>query len=358
MNQCYRDPEQDIESLLGRTQQDKLKNGKTKLLTWPEQISKIFPVRHPLIFWIILPEVLFLGQYIIVKACGSSAHGMLAFAIYLGILGYLALLIPFCAKQLLGLMPALSTFIEADKLAVQDWFLSRLKRLYSFRSDAVAFAILGPFLTASLLYVTNFFRYEKPWFGNRISDLYALVAFLLFSLLGAHHIRFIISVIAIMKQISRLPIKVTIYQHPVNSVRAVGRVMFVVAMNGAVALALCYLGVFVSPAPLGWIIVFWMVAAGLLLLALFILPQYEIHKIMTDVKNTKMLAFSPHVEAATAKAIEEPTNENIERFEKMFLVQDRLTNCMHEWPFDGNAMFALLSAVIIPVIIAIIQLAF
>ena len=217
-------------------QQDELKNGKTELMTWPEQVSKIFPIHHPLIFWIILPEVLFLGQYIIVKACGSNAHGMLAFAIYLGILGYLALLIPFCAKQLAGLMPALSTFIEADKHAVQDWFLGRLKRLYSFRRDAITFIFLGPVLTASLLYVTDFFRYEQSWFGNRISDLYALAAFLLFSLLGAHHLRFIFSVIAIMKQISRLPIKVTIYQHPVTSVRAVGRVMFVVAINGRLLL--------------------------------------------------------------------------------------------------------------------------
>ncbi len=166
-----------------------------------------------------------------------------------------------------------------EKIANQNW----MKRLWLFwgmlgflfffiQFLVIAFFTIGVSLTATLLYMTNFFQAEEPWFGNKVSDYFAVIAFVIW----------------------------------------------------------CFV------------------------LAIFLLPQFKLHGLMVNVKRHKLKRFAQHLEVAMNRAMEEPSDENIERVDKLHMIH-RWLHEMSVWPFETKAFAALFTTIVVPIIIAILE---
>jgi hypothetical protein len=104
-------------------------------------------------------------------------------------------------------------------------------------------------------------------------------------------------------------------------------------------------------------ILVWLGAGTLAIFGFFLLPQIGIHRIMAYEKQQRLLSFSAHLEDAMERSLKDPTAENMQRLKDYFELQEHLKN-MHEWPFNVSTLWQLITALFIPVILAILEIFF
>jgi hypothetical protein len=78
---------------------------------------------------------------------------------------------------------------------------------------------------------------------------------------------------------------------------------------------------------------------------------------MVNEKTNRMSNFTHHLEGAIDRTLKDPSAENMQRLKELFEVQNHLKG-MNEWPFDLTSIWQLLTALIIPIILAAIEILF
>jgi hypothetical protein len=148
-------------------------------------------------------------------------------------------------------------------------------------------------------------------------------------------------------------IKISLYQHPITSIRAVGKLM------GKISLAtilIYFIGIsYHMFTRADNIMIFITIFFGFFVLFFFIFPQAKIHRIMMKVKHQKLRNFSIYLEEALEKVTEDPSRENLLKVKELFDIQHSLSQ-MGEWPFDTKLFFTILTGIAVPIIAALIQL--
>jgi hypothetical protein len=159
-------------------------------------------------------------------------------------------------------------------------------------------------------------------------------------------------------------LKVSIYQHPSASPKAAGGLLFGISCYAALTYIVGFVAVyfkFLKPGfgimkPVQYFpIVALLLIFGLFVIGYFIFPQIKIHELMSKYKHKRIREFSKHLDGALEKVMNEPSRTNLEHVKELFEVQKEL-NGMSEWSFDTKFLLTLISVIIIPVLIVIIQI--
>lgn len=98
----------------------------------------------------------------------------------------------------------------------------------------------------------------------------------------------------------------------------------------------------------------WSSITGVTILLGFVMPQMGIHRLMVKSKLEKMRIVSSHIEKAMNKALGEPTAENLAQLKDLYKIQKRV-NDMSEWPFNWKALWQLMTAVFVPLLLQFAQ---
>jgi hypothetical protein len=156
-------------------------------------------------------------------------------------------------------------------------------------------------------------------------------------------------------KLSKLPLNIPIYQAPGTSIKALGFLFFRLTL----ATIGCYIIVIVALAlspeaksPLGLV---WCTATGIAILLGFVIPQVGVHRLMAKAKNERLLILSLHIEGAMDNALSDPSEENLAKLKDLLEVQNRL-NDMSEWPFNWKALWQLMTAVFVPLLLQFAQI--
>lgn len=318
------------------------------VIPWQEKVARGCGFKWPSVFWILVGLLVFLIQYLLVTIFHSTTKGLAAFGIYSAIISYAGILSIFNARRLECLLPSIVGFVQLPSDQCRSWYILELRRIFSFKRNLFMFVILGIPLVVTLLYLTNNFQLKQPWFGNSVSNVYAAFAWAIWCFVIVHHPGFVCDVVLLISRISDLPVKPTIYQYPYVSMKAIAQLMLFISTNYMMVISLILLGIWLSPVPFTWLALIWIVLGGIIVLSIFILPQFKLHKSMIREKNKMIQDFAKHIEQATIRTIQDPSEDNIKHFEKLYAVQARL-NAMSEWPFDSKALITLLTTVVIPI---------
>jgi hypothetical protein len=89
----------------------------------------------------------------------------------------------------------------------------------------------------------------------------------------------------------------------------------------------------------------------------FLLPQIGIHNIMAHEKQQRLLSFANHLEDSLERSLKEPTPANLQHLKELFDLQAHLKN-MNEWPFNVNTLWQLITALLIPLTLGLIEVFF
>jgi hypothetical protein len=148
-------------------------------------------------------------------------------------------------------------------------------------------------------------------------------------------------------------LKVSIYQHPVTSVRAIGKLMSRLALT-ILIIYIFGMSYYFGDNP-GTLMLFMNLFFGILVLGFFIYPQINVHKMMSKVKHKKLMRFSSYLEESLQAVTEDPSGVHIQRVRELFEIQ-RSLNGMGEWPFNTKLLLTIITGIGIPVLVVLIQI--
>jgi hypothetical protein len=147
--------------------------------------------------------------------------------------------------------------------------------------------------------------------------------------------------------------KLAFYPHPNKSFGAAGDLLWRVAfITGIIYSLVMVCQFFAHPDTLT------MIMAGMfspLIVALFIIPQYNLHKLMVDAKYKEISALDEAL-SSTLKAIKDkPSSYDINKAQRLLRLQKNMAET-NDWPCDMKALAMVVSTIIVPIFMAIFTL--
>ncbi len=148
-------------------------------------------------------------------------------------------------------------------------------------------------------------------------------------------------------------VNVDVYPHPFESIKAVGRLLGLIAFINGIIYALVMMGVIISrPDKLMLIISCFF---SLTVVATFVIPQFHLHRLMIEIKYEKISKLTKAFQKAFDQLGENSKKDDIERAQAILQLQQSLT-VASEWPFDIKALIAVISSVVIPLFMVLLAI--
>lgn len=258
----------------------------------------------------------------------------------------------YCSKILIGLFNDLKLFIDHNEQELKDWYSARLRLSYESIWPlvfALAFTI-GVNLTVGET-MNQFIPLQTGLYYLRIA--YEYVGFFFLGL----GIWALLNVVLIPIALTKFKIKVSVNQISGRGLQALGSAYFKMSLAITFTFIPLVAAAMLSPLLEDLSILIWLGAGTMAIFGFFLLPQIGIHRIMAFEKHQRLLSFANHLEDAMERSLKEPTSENMQRLKDYFELQTHLKN-MNEWPFNVNTLWQLITALFIPVILAILEIFF
>lgn len=312
---------------------------------YEEKLARIIPLPYPIV-WLLF-SCLLLGLHLFALWRTGEPFKPLWPIVVVGLLpGLISIGTIWFSKILEQFTPSLYLFIDWPEEQVREWYESEVRAIFNLKwmlGCGVPTAILmllcvviGP------LWPTN--AYPKITFSILIFALGFLAGGMIYTM---------IRIPIIVYRLGKIEeIKVSVYQHPLTSVKAVGRLL------GKISLVIIGIYVFGISYHLfceaNTLTVLVTCFFGLFVLAFFILPQFNVHKIMSKVKHRRLRRFSVYLEESLQNVTKDPSRKNVQRVRELFDVQKSL-NMMGEWPFDTKILLVILIGIVMPIIVVLLQ---
>jgi hypothetical protein len=319
--------------------------------SYPERIISIIPLPSWLA-WVIFWQLLFLMDYLMTLNADDTNAYSLVFACINLFFASVCIATIYCSKVLIRLYPHLTRFIEEDQDILKSWYALKLKSCYESYGSLSSGMLISVGAIASIYpLVRQLTPAGEFLFYYRLSYL-GLGFFFLGTSLWA-----LIKVTLIPMDLTQMKVKVSITQFSGNGLQALGSSFLKMSLSIAVSFILIVLAAIVAPFENNIIVLIWLGLAAILIFGFFLLPQVGIHRVMVNEKTNRMSGFTNHLEEAMDRTLKNPSAENMQRLKELFEVQNHLKG-MNEWPFDLTSIWQLLTALIIPIILAAIEIFF
>lgn len=318
--------------------------------SYPGKIIRLIPLPAWLA-WIIWWQLIFLVDYLITLPVGSLVHSDV-FAMMCLFFAATCIATMYCARVLIRLFPHLAQFIEEDITILHSWYTSTLKSSYEGYLPLVSGVVISLIAMFSIYpLLLELTPATHVSFYYRLGYL-ALGFFFLGISLWA-----LVKVALIPMELTKMKVKVSISQFSGNGLQALGSSFLKMSMSISVSFILIVITTILAPFENNLIVLIWLGLAAMLIFGFFLLPQVGIHQVMVNEKTNRMSNFTHHLEEAMSRTLKDPSVENMQHLKEIFEVQSHLKG-MNEWPFDLNSMWQLLTALIIPIILAAIEIFF
>ena len=322
-----------------------------QITSYADKSVRIIPLPHWL-STIILWEIIFLIDYLVSRSAMGSTQSLWLFGsliIFFISVGINSML---CNGELAKLAPHLKSFIDITEDELDRWYSSQLRECYEgwkpivsgISIGAAAGWTLDPLMReviqgSDILY---YYRHAYHFIG------YFFLGTALWALIKAA---------TIPLSMTKFKIKVSSYQVRGTGLQVLGRAYFRMAIFLSASFFVMVAIVAFSPFAASGIVLVWLAIGAVAIFLFFVVPQMGIHTIMAEVKYKKLDAFSTHLDAALEQSINQPTPENMQRLKELFELQQHLKS-MNEWPFELSMVWQLITALIIPLAMAAVEIFF
>lgn len=319
--------------------------------SYPERVFGWIPLPYwlgILIAW----ELIFLADYLLgIDIPGGQEH-LVEFGCLILFFALVCCIIIFCSRILTAMYKDVMLFIDQDQDGFTTWYHRQLRRSYEGffpLAFGVAFAIFEIFTAGP--YIHSF----TPK-GTALYYLRLTYEFAGFFFLGAG-VWALINVVRIPIQLTKYKIKVSLTQVSGRGLQALGTSYFKMSLSIIITFIPLVIAVIASPLSENTFILAWLGGGLVLIFGFFLLPQVGVHRIMAAEKTSRLTSFTHHLEEAMERSLKDPSSENMKRLKELFDLQAHLKH-MNEWPFNTNTLWQLLTALLIPVALTVLQIFF
>jgi hypothetical protein len=321
-----------------------------EVVSLPERSIRWIPLPYWLIILLLWQTVLAV-DYILGNSLQQDVQ-QAEFACLTCFFAFVGITIVYCSRVLIRLYDDLRIFIDHNEDELKTWYAQKLTLSYQSYGSvifALAFTIVvnvtaGPVINQFSPAATalTYFRiaYEYAGFFCLGLGIWALI-----------------NVLFIPISLTRFRIKVSLHQIPGRGLQALGSAFFRMSMAITASFIPLVIAAIISPLIDDVIILAWLGIGAASIFGFFLLPQVGIHRIMAREKHQRLISFASHLEDAMERSLQEPSTANMQRLKDYLELQAHLKN-MNEWPFNVGTLWQLITALFIPVILALLEIFF
>lgn len=319
--------------------------------SYPERLVRWIPLPYWLSL-VLLWEGVFLADYLLgLSVPGAhdhlAEHGCLLFFFAL-----VSITIVYCSNVLVRLWDDIKMFIEDDASELNAWYKEKLFLSYE-RIMSIVFAVC--FTVAVNVTVGGAIRQFTPE-GTAIYYLRMGYEYVGFFFLGLG-IWALVNVIFIPIGLTKYKIRVSVNQISGRGLLALGAAYFNMSLAITITFVPLVVAAIISPLINDLSILIWLCLGTLSIFGFFLFPQIGIHHIMAHEKQQRLMSFAGHLEISLERSLKDPTPENLQHLKELFELQTHLKN-MNEWPFNVNTLWQLITALLIPITLGLIEVFF
>lgn len=309
----------------------------------------------PLPYWLgilMAWELVFLMDYLLGLGIEGGHDHLIEYGCLVLCFALTCSTIIFCSRTLAQMFPDVTLFIDHDPELLAAWYQRQLAMSYEGWWPLV-FGV--GFAVVESLTVGTMIRPFTPE-GTTLAIYRAGYEFIGFFFLGVG-IWALINVVRIPVLLARHRVVVSLSQVSDRGLLALGSSFFKMSLSIIATFTPLVVAAIVSPLSDNVVVLFWLGGGVILIFGFFVLPQVGLHRIMAHEKRQRLLAFTTHLEEALERSLKDPTSENLQRLKELFDLQVHLKN-MNEWPFNTNTIWQLITALLIPLVLTIMEIFF
>lgn len=319
--------------------------------SYPEKLLRWIPLPYWLSCLLIWESIFLVDYFLGAGEPAAQAH-LREFGFLIFFFALACISIIYCSKVLSKLYGDLALFIDHNEHELSNWYNRKLEISY-LGIWPIVFGIF--FTVAESLTVGNVIQHLTPE-GTPVYYLRLAYKTVGFFFVGMG-IWALINVLMIPIGLTRYRIRVSVNQIAGRGLQALGSSYFRMSLAITVTFIPLVAAAIISPLIEDISILVWLGAGTIAIFCFFLLPQVGIHRIMAFEKQQRLLSFANHLEDAMERSLREPTSENMQRLRELFELQAHLRN-MNEWPFNVNTLWQLITALLIPMVLAILEIFF
>jgi hypothetical protein len=322
-----------------------------QIRSYPEKLVRWISLPYWLTL-VLLWESVFLADYIIGQSTSYGDNHIIEFGCLIFFFALVSITIIYCSRVLVKLYGDVKLFIDHDESELRAWYLKRLQLSY----ENIWTFIFGVVFTILVNLTIGISINQFAQAGSALIFFRIVYEYVGFFFLGMG-IWALLNVVLIPIALTQFKIKVSVNQISGRGLQALGAAYFRMSLAITLTFVPLVVAAIMSPLMEDLTILIWLGAGTLAIFGFFLLPQIGIHRIMAHEKQQRLLSFSAHLEEAMERSLKDPTAENMQRLKDYFELQEHLKN-MHEWPFNVSTLWQLITALFIPVILAILEIFF
>ena len=245
------------------------------------------------------------------------------------------------------LYPALETFVETEEL--EQWYKNELAVIFSLKNNTI-FGFLFSISAIFLLIIPNLefnFIYTALFFY--IGLFLALFA------LGSG-IYFLIATFKFLFHLTKLPLKIHLYQHPLRSLKTVGKLFVKIFYLGSLCIYVPWIiAILYSTIEINFKIISFYSFMGIFLGLYFFIPQYRIHKLIVATKRNKEFEIGSYLNQIDDVNLLDFFSLKYKHLSQLHDLKEIIGN-MDEWAFNEDSILKIISAIVLPSIIILIEI--
>ena len=316
--------------------------------TLSEKLVSKFPLPH-YISWAIVGINLFSIFYLFQIRYGGSVL-IIPVAILCYLIAMHNIIMIWISKSFENLYYSIETSVNMESSELEDWYEKNLTRIFDLKKSL----LLG-FLIGIVGCITLLISPHSEFSSFYIALAFYLIAYMALCTMGSG-LYFMFTTAKLTSEISKLKIKVSIYQHPNKSIKYVGKVFFKIFSVIVLVVYLPWLVAFLfSPWELNIFILLWFILIGIYAFLYFIIPQYTIHKCMVAAKKNKEIEVGDYLNIVATKYALNPSPLNINRLNELNQLKETIAK-MGEWPFDIKSALSIIGSILLPLILILIEI--
>lgn len=320
---------------------------------------KSYPERFirwvPLPYWlslILLWESIFLIDYLLGLSVPGAHDHLAEYGCLVFFFALVSVTVVYCSNVLVRLFDDIQLFIEHNTPELHQAYERQLKFSYEGILPLL-FSVLFTVLVNGTVGET--IRQFTPE-GTGIYYLRMAYEYAGFFFLGLG-LWALVNVLFIPIRLTGYKIRVSVNQIPGRGLQALGASYFKMSLAITFTFVPLVVAAIISPLMTDLSILLWLGIGVVCIFGFFLLPQIGIHNIMAREKQQRLLSFSNHLETSLERSLNDPTPENLQHLKELFELQGHLKN-MNEWPFNVNTLWQLITALLIPITLALIEVFF
>jgi hypothetical protein len=299
--------------------------------------------------------------YLTVLLSGGTLQWILGLALgYAAVVVFAGTAIIWVWNSLNRLLTPMLHFIALPRAEIVAWHFKQMRAIFNTSGmtlTGLTVVVLG---MASFVFQCQWFSWPVVWFGTDLANLVVVVVASTVFWLAGTALWMLVRLALMVITLSKLPLILRAFQDPVCGICVLGRLflrisLILVSGYTLMAVTAMYLSPFRCLPSQSHFVLGWLAFGAVIVLAFFIVPQYGIHVAMVRAKHEKLHVLAAYLSSTFEEVISNPKPERTEHVEKLVELHSYL-NKMPEWPFDTKVFASVISAIILPVGLAVLQM--